>query len=52
MTRNMEEEWFDAIKNKEAAIYFSIQIIDELESDKIIGNCAIHNIECKLWNYL
>ena len=47
MTRDMEEKWFDAVKLKEDAIYFSIHVIDELEPNKIIGNCAIQNIECR-----
>ena len=47
MTRHMEEEWYDALKHKEDAVYFSIQIINEEEFDKVIGNCAIHNIDCR-----
>ena len=44
MTRDMEEEWFNALKHKEDAVYFSIHIKDDLKSDQIIGNCAIQDI--------
>jgi RimJ/RimL family protein N-acetyltransferase len=47
MTRDMEEEWFDALKHRENAIYFSIQITTDNNSKKIIGNCAIQNIDGK-----
>ena len=47
MTRDMEEEWFGNLKNREDAVFFSIKIIDEEDPDKIIGNCAIQNIECR-----
>jgi len=47
MTRDMEEEWFENLKHKEDSVYFSIKIIDEENSDKVIGNCAIQNINCK-----
>jgi len=47
MTRDMEEEWFNNLKHKEDAVYFSISINNEEKSDKIIGNCAVQNIDCK-----
>jgi len=47
LTRDWEEEWFDALKHKENAVYFAIYIINEEESDKIIGNCAIQDINAK-----
>ena len=47
LTRDWEEEWFDALKHKEDAVYFSIQVIKEEKSDIIIGNCAIQNINSK-----
>jgi len=47
MTRDMEEEWFNNLKHKEDAVYFSISVDSEEESDIIIGNCAIHDINAK-----
>jgi RimJ/RimL family protein N-acetyltransferase len=47
LTRDYEEEWFDALKHKEDSVYFSILLLDENNLDKIIGNCAIHNIDSK-----
>ena len=47
MTRDMEEEWFTGLKNKEDSVYFSIHINDEESSDKVIGNCAIQDINNK-----
>ncbi|MHA1104519.1 MAG: GNAT family N-acetyltransferase [Promethearchaeota archaeon] len=47
LTRDFEEEWFDALKDKEDAVYFSIFFIGIEGSDKIIGNCAIQNINSK-----
>ena len=46
LTRDWEEEWFDALTHKEDAVYFSIHVIKE-ESEPIIGNCAIQNINSK-----
>ena len=47
MTRDWEEEWFSNLKTREDSVYFSIQIIDEKDQDKIIGNCAIQDINNK-----
>ena len=47
LTRDWEEEWFDALKHKEDAVYFSIYVINENKSDAIIGNCAIQDINSK-----
>ena len=47
ITRDWEEEWFDALKHKEDMVHFSIYILDQEEPEKIIGNCAIHNIDAK-----
>ena len=47
LTRDWEEEWFNALKHKENAVYFAIYIINEDKSDKIIGNCAIQDINAK-----
>ena len=47
MTRDWEEKWFDALKHKEDAVYFSIHVTKEEETDIIIGNCAIQNINNK-----
>jgi UDP-4-amino-4,6-dideoxy-N-acetyl-beta-L-altrosamine N-acetyltransferase len=47
LTRDWEEEWFNALKNKDDSIYFSILLIDQEDPEKIIGNCAIHDIDSK-----
>ena len=47
LTRDWEEKWFDSLKHKEDAVYFSILLIDQENPDKIIGNCAIQGINAK-----
>ena len=47
LTRDWEEEWFDALKHKEDAVHFSVYVITENKPDTIIGNCAIHDINSK-----
>ena len=47
LTRDWEEEWFDALKNKENEVYFSILLLEQEDPEKIIGNCAIQNIDAK-----
>ncbi|MHA1234626.1 MAG: GNAT family N-acetyltransferase [Promethearchaeota archaeon] len=47
ITRDWEEEWFDALKHKEDMVHFSIHLLDQKIPEKIIGNCAIHNINYK-----
>ncbi len=47
LTRDFEEEWFDKLKHDENSVYFSILLLDEKFLNKIIGNCAIQNINSK-----
>jgi len=47
LTRDWEEEWFNALKHKENEVYFSIFLLDQEDLEKIIGNCAIQNINVK-----
>ena len=47
LTRDFEEEWFDTIKHQEDSVYFSILLLDQDDHEKIIGNCAIQNINAK-----
>ena len=47
MTRDWEEEWFDALKHKEDSVYFSILLLDQENPGKIIGNCAIQDINSR-----
>jgi len=47
ITRDWEEEWFNALKHKEDMVHFSIYLLDQKDAEKIIGNCAIHNIDPK-----
>lgn len=41
LTRDMEEEWFNGLKNREDFIIFSIVVTEKNETDKLIGNCGI-----------
>ena len=45
MTRMAEEAWMENLKNREDTILFSIVIPNEDDSDELIGNCGIHNID-------
>ena len=47
MTRMEEEDWFDNLKNRKDTIHLSIVIPSEDGSEKLIGNCGIHNINWK-----
>ncbi|MFW9819257.1 MAG: GNAT family N-acetyltransferase [Candidatus Thorarchaeota archaeon] len=47
MTRMAEEEWMENLKNRDDTIRFSIVIPQEDGSEKLIGNCGIHNIDWK-----
>jgi RimJ/RimL family protein N-acetyltransferase len=46
LTRDMEEEWFDKLKNREDFFLFSIFILQETNRERIIGNCSI-NVDWK-----
>ena len=47
MTRMMEEEWLENLKNREDSILFSIVCPHEDGSEKLIGNCGLHKIDWK-----
>jgi RimJ/RimL family protein N-acetyltransferase len=47
MTRMAEEEWIENLKNRGDTINFSIVIPNEDGSEKLIGNCGIHEINWK-----
>jgi len=47
MTRMAEEEWMENLKNRDDTIRFSIVLPQEDGSEKLIGNCGIHNIDWK-----
>lgn len=47
MTRMEEEDWLENLKNRKDTIHFSIVIPSEDGSEKLIGNCGIHNIDWK-----
>jgi len=47
LTRDFEEEWFDGLKHKEDNVYFSILLLEDDNPEKIIGNCAIQNMNAK-----
>ena len=47
MTRMAEEAWMENLKDGDDTIRFSIVIPQEDGSEKLIGNCGIHNINWK-----
>ena len=47
MTRMMEEEWMENLKNRKDNIHLSIVIPHDDGSEKLIGNCGLHNIDWK-----
>jgi len=47
MTKEMEEEWFESLKERENDILFSILIPLNDKTEKLIGNCGIHKIDWK-----
>ncbi|MFX1374600.1 MAG: GNAT family N-acetyltransferase [Promethearchaeota archaeon] len=47
LTRMMEEDWIENLKNRNDTIVFSILVNDKDESEKHIGNCGLHNIDWK-----
>ena len=47
LTRMMEEDWIENLKNRDDTIAFAILIPDEKIGEKIIGNCGIHAIDWK-----
>ncbi|MBY8984181.1 MAG: GNAT family N-acetyltransferase [Candidatus Lokiarchaeota archaeon] len=47
MTRMMEEDWIENLKNRDDTIAFAILITDENVGEKLIGNCGLHRIDWK-----
>ncbi|MFX1427469.1 MAG: GNAT family N-acetyltransferase [Promethearchaeota archaeon] len=47
LTRMMEEDWIENLKNRNDTIVFAITITDENNPEKLIGNCGLHNIDWK-----
>lgn len=47
MTREMEENWYDNLPNRENDFLFAIVIPKESEEDTLIGNCGIHQVNWK-----
>jgi len=47
LTQMEEEDWFENLKNWQDTIFFSIVVSEEDSSEKLIGNCGIHNINWK-----
>ena len=45
MTREMEEEWYESLKQRENDFLFSILHLQRDGSEKLIGNCGIHRID-------
>jgi RimJ/RimL family protein N-acetyltransferase len=42
-----EEDWLENLKNRKDTIHFSIVISNKDDSDILIGNCGIHDINWK-----
>ena len=47
MTRVMEEEWLENLKDQNNDVYFAILISKDIDTEKHIGNCGIHRIDWK-----
>ena len=47
LTRMMEEDWIENLKNQNDTIIFGILIPDENDTEKLIGNCGLHAIDWK-----
>ena len=47
LTRMMEEDWIENLKNRNDTIVFAIIIPDENDVEKFIGNCGLHAIDWK-----
>jgi len=47
LTRMMEEDWIENLKNQNDTIVFGILIPDENDAEKLIGNCGLHAIDWK-----
>ncbi len=47
LTRMMEEDWIENLKNQNDTIVFGIIITDENDAEKLIGNCGLHAIDWK-----
>ena len=41
LTREMEEDWFNNLKNRENFFIFAILMFDQDENEKLLGNCSI-----------
>ncbi|MFX0082807.1 MAG: GNAT family N-acetyltransferase [Candidatus Hodarchaeota archaeon] len=41
LTREMEEDWYNSLKNRENFFIFAILIYDQNKNEKLIGNCSI-----------
>jgi RimJ/RimL family protein N-acetyltransferase len=47
LTRMMEEDWIENLKNRKDTIVFAITFPGEDDLGKHIGNCGLHNIDWK-----
>jgi RimJ/RimL family protein N-acetyltransferase len=47
LTRMMEEDWIENLKNRKDTIAFAIIIRDGTGVEKLIGNCGLHEIDWK-----
>ena len=41
LTREMEEDWFNSLKNREDFFIFAILLFNQDEIEKLLGNCSI-----------
>jgi RimJ/RimL family protein N-acetyltransferase len=47
LTRMMEEDWIDNLKNRKDTLVFAIITSEENDKKKLIGNCGLHDIDWK-----
>jgi RimJ/RimL family protein N-acetyltransferase len=47
ITRMWEEDWIENLKNRDDTIAFAINITEENDIEKLIGNCGLHAIDWK-----
>lgn len=41
LTREMEEDWLNSLKNREDLFIFAILLFNQDENEKLLGNCSI-----------
>ena len=47
MTREMEENWYDNLLERENDFLFAIVVLEENDQEILIGNCGVHQVNWK-----